>query len=153
MVLDTCYLLPTVFFVIFWFRMYNVHTYGTWQVFCIENWITVQYVQKILFFIQGEIWNLDHLVTCGIPYANTYGIPGNLTAKNTAEFRGIPYVFQQILYSVGSQKRTSVDTLTHPLVFTMYIHLMMGSDWEWSANHAVKLPQKASAGKRSLSVI
>ena len=40
------------------------------------------------------------------------GIPGNFTAKNTAEFRGIPYVFQKIPYSVGSQKRTSVDTLS-----------------------------------------
>ncbi len=49
------------------------------------------------------------------------GIPGIFTAKNTAEirgiprksaeFRGIPYVFQKIPYSVGSQKRTSVDTL------------------------------------------
>ena len=32
---------------------------------------------------------LPTLDTCGIPYANTYGIPGNFTAKNTAEFRGI----------------------------------------------------------------
>ncbi len=38
-------------------------------------------------------------------------ILGSFTAKNTAEFRGIPYVFQKIPYSVGSQKRTSVDTL------------------------------------------
>ncbi len=30
------------------------------------------------FFL--EIWNLDHLVTCGIPYANTYGIPRNSRA-------------------------------------------------------------------------
>jgi hypothetical protein len=42
------------------------------------------------------------------------GIPGNFTAKNTAEFRGIPYFFQKIPYSVGSQKRTSVDTLVPP---------------------------------------
>ncbi len=40
------------------------------------------------------------------------GIPGDFTAKNTAEFRGIPYVFEKIPYSVGSQKRTSVDTLS-----------------------------------------
>jgi hypothetical protein len=39
------------------------------------------------------------------------GIPANFTAKNTAEFRGIPYVFQKIPSSVGSQKLTSVDTL------------------------------------------
>ncbi len=38
------------------------------------------------------------------------GIPGNLP-RNSAEFRGIPYVFQKIPYSVGSQKRTFVDTL------------------------------------------
>jgi hypothetical protein len=31
--------------------------------------------------------------------------------RNSAEFRGIPYIFQKIPYSVGSQKRTSVDTL------------------------------------------
>jgi hypothetical protein len=44
------------------------------------------------------------------------GIPGNFTAKNTAEFRGIPSVFQKIPYSVGSQKRTSVDTLLSSLL-------------------------------------
>ena len=101
----------TVFYVIFGFRMYNVNTYGTWQVFCIENWNTVQYVQHFLFFIQGEIWNLDHLVICGIPYANTYGILLQKIPRNSAKFRGIPYVFQKIPYSVGSQKRTSLDTL------------------------------------------
>jgi hypothetical protein len=63
----------------------------------------------------------DHLVTCGIPYANTYGIPRNFSEfreillqnipRNSSKFRGIPYVFQKIPYSVGSQKRTSVDTL------------------------------------------
>ena len=78
--------------------------------------IEIQYnlFNIVLFFVQEEILNLDHLVTCGIPYANTYGIPGNFTAKNTAKFRGIPYVFPKILYSVGSQKRTSVDTLPAP---------------------------------------
>jgi hypothetical protein len=40
-------------------------------------------------------------------YCKKYrGIP-----RNFAEFRGIPFVFQKIPYSVGSQKRTSVDTL------------------------------------------
>ncbi len=39
--------------------------------------------------------------------------------RNSAEFyckkyRGIPYVFPKIPYSVGSQKRTSVDTLGPP---------------------------------------
>jgi hypothetical protein len=93
------------------FLVQNVHTYGTLQVFCIKKLKTVQFVQHFLFFIQGEFWNLDHLVACGIPYANTYGIPVNFTAKNTAEFRGIQFVFQKIPYSVGSQKRTSLDTL------------------------------------------
>ncbi len=69
------------------FLVQNVHTYSTEQVFCIKNWNTVQFVQHFLFSIQGEIWNLDHLVACGIPYANTYRIPANFTAKNTAEFR------------------------------------------------------------------
>jgi hypothetical protein len=45
-------------------------------------------------------------------------IPGIFTAKNTAEFRGIPYVFQKIPSSVGSQKPTSVDTLNTPVRFT-----------------------------------
>jgi hypothetical protein len=68
------------------------------------------------------IWNLDHLITWGIPYANTYGIPRNSaefreksTIKipwNSAKFRGIPCVFQKIPYSAGSEKNTSVDTLT-----------------------------------------
>jgi hypothetical protein len=44
-------------------------------------------------------------------YAELRGIPEIFTAKNTAEFREIPYVFQKIPYSVGSKKRTSVDTL------------------------------------------
>jgi hypothetical protein len=84
--------------------------------------IEIQYnLFNILFFIEGEIWNLDHLVPCGIPYANTYGIPRNSAEfraillqkipRNFAEFRGIPYVFQKIPSSVGSQKHTSVDTL------------------------------------------
>jgi hypothetical protein len=46
------------------------------------------------------------------------GIPVIFTAKNTAEFRGIPYFFQKIPYSIGSQKRTSVDTLVAPRTFT-----------------------------------
>jgi len=74
----------------------------------------VQFVQHFLFFIQGEIWNLDHLVICGIPYANTYGIPWNSGQFYCKKYRGIPYVFQKIPYSVGSQKRTSVDTLVAP---------------------------------------
>ncbi len=36
--------------------------------------------------------------------------------RNSAEFRGIPSVFQKIPYSVGSQKRTSVDTLIGPQI-------------------------------------
>ena len=105
-------LLPTVFLRFFWLRRYIP---------------TVHYVLPVLdrylllYFLEFGIWNLDHLVTCGIPYANTYGIPRNSAEfrqillqkipRNSAEFRGIPYVFQKIPYSVGSQKRTSVDTL------------------------------------------
>ena len=32
--------------------------------------------------------------------------------RNSAEFRGIPYVFQKIPDSIGSQKRTSVEPYT-----------------------------------------
>jgi hypothetical protein len=39
------------------------------------------------------------------------GIPGKFDCKNTAEFRGIPCVFQKIPYSAGSKKSTFVDTL------------------------------------------
>ncbi len=44
---------------------------------------------EFLFFIQEGIWNLDHLLTCGIPYENTDGIPGN-----SAEFRA--FLLQKI---------------------------------------------------------
>jgi hypothetical protein len=55
---------------------------------------TVHYVLPVLdrhfllYFLEFGIWNLDHLVTCGIPSANTYGIP-----RNSAKFRGIPGKF------------------------------------------------------------
>jgi hypothetical protein len=39
------------------------------------------------------------------------GIPGKFYCKNTAEFRGIPYVFPKIPYSAGCKKSTFVDTL------------------------------------------
>jgi hypothetical protein len=75
----------------------------------------------LLYFLEFGTWNLDHFVTCGIPYAIPYEIPRNSAEflavlllkipRNSAEFRGIPYVFQKIPYSVGSQKPTSVDTL------------------------------------------
>jgi hypothetical protein len=73
------------------------------------------------------IWNLDHLVTWGVPNANAYGIPRNFAEfrekstfkipRNSAKFRGIPCVFHKILYSAGSEKSPSVDTLlTIPLL-------------------------------------
>ncbi len=101
-----------------------VHTYGTWQVFSIENWNTVQFFNIFYFLFNGEfgIWIIYLLAefrmqihtefrgilrNFGNFYCKKYrGIP-----QNSAEFRGIPYVFQKILYSVGSQKHTSVDTL------------------------------------------
>jgi hypothetical protein len=44
--------------------------------------IEIQYnLFSFLNFFKGGIWNLDHLVTWGIPYANTYGIPVNFTAN------------------------------------------------------------------------
>jgi hypothetical protein len=48
-------------------------------------------------------------------------IPANFTAKNTAKFRGIPYIFQKIPYSVGSQRRTSVDTLSMPPTHSWHV--------------------------------
>jgi hypothetical protein len=72
-------------------------------------------------FWEFGIWNMDNLITCGIPYANIYGIPRysaefreKCTVKiprNFAEFRGIPYDVPKISYSAGSKKSTSVDTL------------------------------------------
>jgi hypothetical protein len=69
------------------------------------------------FFLKGELksGSFSYMRNSVCKYirnsAKFRGIPVNFTAKNTAEFRGIPYVFQKIPYSVGSQKRTSVDTL------------------------------------------
>ncbi len=40
--------------------------------------------------------------------------------RNSEEFRGIPFVFQKIPYSVGSQKRTSVDTLSMTRVYRVH---------------------------------
>ena len=98
-----------------------VHTARNFSLSGLVSGLVAQIWANFLFFIQGGIWNLDHLLTCGIPYANKDGIPGNSAEfrafllqkipRNSAEFRGIPYVFQKIPYSVGSQKRTSVDTL------------------------------------------
>jgi hypothetical protein len=39
------------------------------------------------------------------------GIPRNSGYFYCKKYRGIPYVFQKIPSSAGSQKRTSVDTL------------------------------------------
>jgi hypothetical protein len=47
--------------------------------------------------------------------------------RNSAEFRGIPYVFQKIPYSVGSQKRTSVDTLVLSLQCPNIMHKIMSN--------------------------
>ena len=84
----TGYLLPTVFFVIFWFRRY---------IPTVHNVLPLLDRYLFLSFLEFGIWNLDHLVTCGIPHANTNRIPGKFYCKNTAEFRGIPYVFQKFL--------------------------------------------------------
>ena len=55
---------------------------------------------------QGEIWNLDHLVACGIPYANTYGIPRNSVCfsknsvfrrKSKTHFRGHPSYYASFM--------------------------------------------------------
>jgi hypothetical protein len=72
----------------------------------------IQYVQHFLFFIQGEIWNLDHLVLS--EFRMQIHTPRNSGQFYCKKYRGIPYVFQKIPYSVGSQKRTSVDTLVAP---------------------------------------
>ncbi len=82
---------------------------------------TYLYTQRRNIQYKKGIWNLDHLLTWGIPYANTYGIPRNSAEfrekttikipRNSAKFRGIPCVFQKIPYSAGSEKSTSVDTL------------------------------------------
>ncbi len=71
---------------------------------------TYLYTQRRNIQYKKGIWNLDHLVTWGIPYANKYfrGISGKIYYKTT----GIPCIFQKIPYSPGSEKSTSVDTLT-----------------------------------------
>jgi hypothetical protein len=84
---------------------------------------------------EGGNWNLDHLLTCGIPYANTDGIPRNSGHFYCKKYRGIPYVYQKIPYSVGSQKRTSVDTL----FVTLFEFLSLKND--------VNVASKSSAEK------
>ena len=93
----------------FWFRRYIP---------------TVHYVLPVLdstYYCIFWNWNLEsgsfsYLRNFECKYirnsAKFREIPANFNAKNTAKFRGIPYVFQKIPYSVGSQKRTSVDTLS-----------------------------------------
>ena len=44
---------------------------------------------------EGGIWNLDHLLTCGIPYANTDGIPRNSGHFYCKKYRGIPRNFAE----------------------------------------------------------
>jgi hypothetical protein len=63
----------------------------------------------------------DHLVTCGIPYANTYGIPrnsGKFTAKNTAEFREIPR--NSVCFSKNSvfRRKSKTHFRGHPTVLS-----------------------------------
>jgi hypothetical protein len=60
------------------------------------------------------IWNLDHYLPAEFRMQIHTEFRANFTVKiprNSAEFRGIPYVFQKIPYSAGSKKITSVDTL------------------------------------------
>ncbi len=40
----------------FWFIMYIPTDYGTWQVFCVENWNTVK-----LFNLFSSLWNREEL--------------------------------------------------------------------------------------------
>ncbi len=46
------------------------------------QFLTVLDTYYLLCFLEFGIWNLDNLVTCGIPYANTSGIP-----RKSAKFR------------------------------------------------------------------
>ncbi len=112
----------------------HIHTFFVYIWLCAQSYSLFYYYLDVRIscstFVQvactapthiHSLWNLDHIVTCGIPYANTYGIPRNSAKfrvnfivkipRNSAEFRGIPYVFQKIPYSAGSKKSTSVDTL------------------------------------------
>ncbi len=56
------------------------------------------------------------------------GIPRNSGQFYCKKYRGIPYVFQKIPYSVGSQKRTSVDTLAI-MRYVLCIHYNKLSEW------------------------
>jgi hypothetical protein len=60
-------------YIIIWFVVSGlIHLYS-----CTAMIPVLKFVSAVL-----GICNLDHLVTCGIPYANKYGIP-----PNSAEFR------------------------------------------------------------------
>jgi hypothetical protein len=67
----------------------------------------------VLITVFFEIWNLESGSFCYLRNSVCKYIrnSGHFYCKNSAEFRGIPYVFQKIPSSVGNQKPTSVDTL------------------------------------------
>jgi len=108
-----CAFFTYLYFLWFFWFIPTVHD----KFFCIENWNTVQLFTFFIFYSRGnlESGSFTYMRNSVCKYrrnsAEFRGIPVLFTAKNTAEFRGIPYVFQKIPYSVGSQKRTSVDTL------------------------------------------
>jgi hypothetical protein len=83
--------------------------------------IEIQYnmLKKNFFFFQGEIWNLDHLVTCGIPYANTYGIPRNSGQFYCKKDRGIPRNFAE--FRMFFKKFRIPSEVKNPLPWTPYM--------------------------------
>jgi hypothetical protein len=94
------------------------------------------YSGYLLITVFFGIWNLEsgsfrslRKEFCMQIHKEFRGISGDFTAKNTAELRGIPYVFEKIPYSVGSQKRTSVDTLVEPL--TLQATKTMSCTWQF----------------------
>jgi hypothetical protein len=68
----------------FYLIFYQCTGYCIFEIFLVHYVLPVLDRYLLLYFLEFGIWNLDHLVTCGIPYANTYRIP-----RNSAELRQI----------------------------------------------------------------
>ena len=80
----------SVFFVIF--LVHNVHTIGTWQFFCIENWNTVQLFNILYFLFKGEfgIWIIYlHAEFRMQIHTEFRGIPRNSGQFYCKKYRGI----------------------------------------------------------------
>jgi hypothetical protein len=113
--------------------------------------IEIQYstiVQHFLFFIQEGIWNLDHLLTCGIPYADTDGIPRNSGNFYCKKYRGIPR--NSVCFSKNSvfRRKSKTHFRGHPTYSTEKEALY--STAHPSQNHTCRFTLLKSTGRAAV---